>query len=308
MSLPLAVFIVLLRIVILQPGDNHLSLLWLLPADSEMNGWYLFDTAEYDSISDLPDNWCDLTGIYTEYGLNKLLVVKYRDINNQVVNVEIYHMNDNSGAYGLYSISQKTRGGQAGYGDESFQDRGLVYFWKGNYHVRIYSDTGSSENQEIIFQIAASVNKKIEDEGIRPEIIELLPDESFVTERTRYFMGNEGLGLYLSLDHGDISGFTEGVFSDFGTYQLFLFKYENTNEQEIWFDKITGNLTNYRNYVELSENDNGYIFTDQEGNSIVFGSTGRYIMIFIGRDIARQPEIFERIEDASFENHTEIPG
>lgn len=295
-----------LGLVLSHPESQRDSLLMLLPADSVLNGLAVQDDVRYFESSDISDFSPEMVQIYYEYGLIEMIRANYLySANNEIIS-EIYHMDDSGGAYGLFSVSRMTGGNQAGYGDESYQSDRCVYFWKGNYYVRVYSDDTSREVIDVISRIASLIDASIESEGRWPEIIEFLPEEGFVMERTRYFRGGAGLSSGLPFGFDDIPGFIEGVYSDFGTYGLIVLKYESDESREVWFEKITGSLSNNKRYREVPDDDNYERFEDKDGSSVIFGNTGQYIMVFMGRDFTRQPEIFERIEDAMIFQDTQI--
>ncbi len=291
-------FTVITALFLVQPESEKDSAFLLLPADNELNDWFIQDTPQYI----LSDSWNDLfpsmVPVFSEYGLKGLLMASFADKMNHTIYAEIYHMNDYGGAYGLFSISREATGKLAGYGDESYLEDTCIYLWKGNYYVKIYSFDEDPVIQEGIIRIASAIDKKIGKEGIRPGIINLLPEEGFVTERTRYFRGSAGLSYLLPFGHDDISGFREGVYGDFGPYQLLIMDYENKENKIAWNEKISQSLDNNKRYHKLPLNENYIYFRDNEENIIVFGGLGKYIMVFIGKDDTMQPEIFEGIEDA----------
>ncbi len=288
--------------------NERFSIYLLLPGNNELNGWFMQDNVKYFTGNEVSVYFPSMVHIFSEYGLKKFITASYTNAGNQIITTEIYQMTDHGGAYGLFSVSRKSGVKKAGYGDESYQNDKCVYFWKGNYYVKVHADIKSKKAREGILQIVSAIDKKIDDEGRRPAIIELLPEESFVTEGTRYFRGSAGLSSELPFGYDDISGFSEGVYGDFGTYRLIILKYESPEDRKTWLEKITCNLPNNKRYHKISDNDDDHRFGDKEGNNIVFGSVGIFIMVYIGQDVTRQPEIFEKIEDAMFYSYPKVPG
>jgi hypothetical protein len=158
-----------------------------------------------------------------------------------------------------------------------------------------------------IFGIAEAIDTKQITKGSRPKLTNILPEEGFVTERTRYFRGSAGLNMLLPFGLEDISGFREGIYSDFGTHRLIVFEYECTGNRKVGLKNIISNLRNQNEYTDLSGTEIGYLFEDKEGNKLVIENLDTHVMVYSGKDITRQPEIFERIEDALYNDSTEYP-
>ena len=273
------------------------SVLQIIQDDKELDGWSVQDNGKHFFSYQWIDYYPGLADLFSEYGLRELLILNFIDAGDQIIHAEIYRMHDHGGAYGLFSVSRDSGGMLAGYGDESYKDNKSIYFWKGNYYIKIFTDLETSSVKEGLALIANSIDHRIDAEGQRPEIIDILPEEGFVTDQTRYFRGGAGLNFNLQFGHKDISGFSEGVYSDFGTHQLLLVDYESEEASIKWLEKIRKYFDNSRQYDLLYEDCAGYRFMDEEGSYIVFGSIGKYILGFSGKDITRQPEIFERVED-----------
>ena len=280
-------------------ADSVLQIIW---DDKKLDGWSLQDNGKYYLSDQCIDYYPGLKDVFYEYGLKELLVLNFIDTGDQVIHAEIHRMHDNGGAYGLFSVSRDTTGTLAGFGDEAYKSNKGIFFWKGNYYIKVSTDLKTSSVKEGLGLIAKSIDHRIDEEGKRPEIIDILPEEGFVTERTRYFRGGAGLNFNLRPGYREISGFLEGVYSDFGTHQLILLDYESPEASLRWLEKISEHYDNSEQYDPVHKDFAGYRFMDGEGSYIVFGSFGKYIMIFSGKDITRQPEIFERVEDLLLED------
>jgi hypothetical protein len=279
----------------------------ILPSDSDLKGWYRIDNIEhilFDSISSFaPGNH----QAYMEYGLKELILAGYADASDYLVNVEIHHMEDDAGAYGLFSVNRGTKGVSSQYGDESFRTDKEIHYWKGKYYIRIWSESGKKEVMDGICGIAAAFDSKAIAKGSRPELTNILPEEGFVTESTRYFRGSAGLNMLLPFGLDDISGFREGIYSDFGTHQLIIFEFGCAGNREVWFIKLINSLRNQKSYTDLSGSVSEYLFEDKGGNKLVIGILDTFVMVYSGKDVTRQPEIFEKIEDMLYDETPEYP-
>ncbi len=301
----LHILILSLAPLILQTESDADSLLGILGEDNQLNGWSLQNNIRHYGSGAWVDDYPGMDDVFSEYDLQEFICINFKSKNNQVIGAVIHRLADNEGAYGLFSVSHSNGGTTAGYGDEAYENERSVHFWKGRYYVNVSAETDDDFVKEGLSVVASYINNKIIDKGERPGIIEILPEEGFVTEKTRYFRGPAGMHFNLPFGHEDIDGFIEGVSSDFGTHQLLLFEYETGDLKNKWLDKLRENLDNNKRYKMVDGNCNDLCFVDQEGKKLIFGSSGRFIMGFIGKELARQPEIFERIEDAIERYHPE---
>jgi hypothetical protein len=279
----------------------------ILPANSDLKGWYLNDIVQhvpFDSISSFAPG---MHQAYAEYGLKELILAGYTDGSDHLINVEIYHMDDDGGAYGLFSVSRGMNGVSSQYGNESFKTEREIHYWKGDYYIKIWSKSDKKKVMDGICEIAAAFDSKDILNGSRPELTNILPEEGFVTESTRYFRGSAGLNMLLPFGQDDISGFREGIYSDFGTHRLIIFEFEGSGNREVWLDKLIKSLRNQKRYTDFSASGSDYLFEDKEGNKLVIGSVDTFVVVFYGKDVTRQPEIFEKIEDVLYDENPEYP-
>ncbi|MGF1584478.1 MAG: DUF6599 family protein [Bacteroidales bacterium] len=279
----------------------------ILPADADLKGWYLADNVQHIPFDSACFYAPCMHKAFAEYGLKELILAVYTDASEHLLNVEIYHMEDDGGAYGLFSVNRGNTGVSVQYGDESFKTEREIHYWKGDYYVRIWSESETKEVMDGICEIAAAFDNKDIAKGFRPELTNVLPEEGFVTESTRYFRGSAGLKMLLPFGQDDISGFSEGIYSDFGTHRLIIFEFECAGNMEVWLGKLTGSLKNQKWYTDFSGSDSAYLFEDTDGNKLVIGVLDAFVLVYIGKDVTRQPEIFEKIEDILYNENPEYP-
>lgn len=294
--------------LLLQTESDADTLLAIFGEDKQLNGWSLQNNIRHYSSGGWVEDYPGMVQVFSEYGLQEFICLDFKSENDQVIAAVIHKLADNEGAYGLFSVSHSNGGNTAGYGDEAYENLRSVHFWKGRYYAKVSAETDDDFVRGGLSSVASYINNKIIDKGERPGIIEILPEEGFVTEKTRYYRGSAGMHLNLPFGHEDINGFIEGVSSDFGTHQLLLFEYETVDLKNTWFHKLRKNLDNNKRYNMADGNCNNLCYVDQEGNKLIFGSHSRYIMGFVGKELAIQPEIFERIEDAIEKYHPENEG
>ncbi len=293
-------FIILLQSLFSLENNDKDSFLLILPDASELSGWIAANGPLFHTCGEWEELYPDMKQVFLEYGLRKIVTAEFINKDGNVIYLEIKWMNDNGGAYGLFSVSRMHEGSKAVFGDESFSINNKLHLWKGDYYIKIYSNSTEKDIKDGIFHMADIMDNKIKPPGLRPKVIEFLPEEGFVSERTRYFRGSGGMNHNTESDIDYISGFDEGAHGDFGTYQILLLKYQNTDSltKGLEFACETMRMDSRYIYTESNNYVNYDYFEDKEGNKVVFGSFRNYMMIYTGQDLTRQPEIFERIVDA----------
>ncbi len=300
MILAFVVYVILFGSCPLQAGTDEDSVIYAIKNELILSDRFLqIETTQYSS-GEWNIEYPGMATVFSEYGLQEFLKIEFSTRDDRIISAEIYRMEDNGGAYGLFSVLRNSEGSLSDFGNESYKDDNCIYFWKSNYFVRIFSEMHNEISKNEIYLVADSIDNKIEKDGRRPLIIELMPEEGFVRERTRYFRGSAGLEFNLPFGQDDIAGFNEGVFSDFGTHQLLLLEYETSEASENWLGKIRSSLDNNKRYTFLNTDSQRLFFEDKDNNNLVFEVIDKYIVIFIGKDITRQPEIFEKIEDSLY--------
>ena len=298
MILIISAFLTITGISFFQADSLLVSAVNILPESEEVGAWIRNDEIQIFTEDSLPGFSPGIIRVITEYGLVRLITGSYSDKSDQKINVRVHFMEDNGGAYGLYSVSRTAGGVASEYGDESYRSESNIHIWKGNYYINIYSDEGNGESAIGMCLIASAFENNIDSDGTRPEITNLMPEEGFVTETTRYFRGPAGLNMHLPFDYFGHDGFEEGVYSDFGQHKLVIFKLSDFDRRIDCYEKIIASIKGHKRYKLSHENGDYDRFTDQEGENLIFGNADRYIMVYIGKDLTRQPELFEKIEDS----------
>ncbi len=125
---------------------------------------------------------------YLAYGFADLHVADYKKGKN-VIKLEIYRMGDNFMAFGIYSAERSNPGRYQNIGAQGYVADGAVNFFKGNYYVKI----STNSNNEKIIQSAESLALKTADmlkgENVMPSPLSQFPEtgkiengEAFISE------------------------------------------------------------------------------------------------------------------------------
>ena len=155
----------------------------LLPRD--INGW---EAKEKDDLYDPQTifNYIDGAGeVYRSYNFKLLLARRFSKEEQPDIVADLFEMASSQDAYGVFTHGLE--GEDAGVGRESTYEGGLLSFWKGRFFVSLYAEEETEETKKALFALGKKVASTIEEEGKKPDIIALLPEEALVERSIHYF-------------------------------------------------------------------------------------------------------------------------
>ena len=212
--------------------------------------------------------------IYHEYGFKQAISQKYENNNQKSFNLEIYEMQNAAAAYGAYTFKTSTQGKKIPVGTEGFFEEYFLNFWKGPYVVTLIGFDSEQETLDVILLAAQKVDEKIKTENAKPEMINLLPEvleDQLKSNGIKYLKGNLAVFNSYEFDSDNIFGLKEGVMGEYRDFNLFIFKYANSNECQKWFN----NFIAQNNTFSVIDSNNKYIHVE---------SINQYIFIVIGTE------------------------
>ncbi|MFO8074199.1 MAG: DUF6599 family protein [Polyangia bacterium] len=168
-----------------------------------------------------PENLYDLINggaeIYVRFGLEKMVTADYGSpsLEGVTVTVEIYDMGSPRGAFGRTArfLASRVDPSDAGEGlPEAMRDRGILgsgdlVLWKDRYlaHLTLLDESPdatpesiAAAGEQVLPELAAAIDEKIEGTTDPPETLETFPDEHRLARSGAWhpgdLMGIEGLG------------------------------------------------------------------------------------------------------------------
>lgn len=147
-------------------------------------GWKLQEKVEtYDRETIF--NYIDGAGeVYLAYGFQQVFVYHYSKTDEPEITVEIFDMDSDEDAFGVFSYSREEE--KAGIG-QGYEFRGnLLCFWQGQYYVCVLADRGTDDTENVIPSLAEMIDRKLPASGEKPKLIEFLPSEGLVRQSVRY--------------------------------------------------------------------------------------------------------------------------
>lgn len=155
----------------------------LLPR--EMLGWR---AEEKDSSYDPQTifDYIDGAGeVYRSYNFKELVVRRFKKEGKPEIIMDFFDMGSSEDAFGVFT--HDLEGEDAGIGQDSTYKGGLLSFWKGPYFVSIYAEEETEETKDVLLNLGEAVASAIKEEGEKPDLVALLPEEEVDIGKVHYF-------------------------------------------------------------------------------------------------------------------------
>ena len=163
--------------------DEKVTLGDLLP--QEINGW---QAAAKDEIYDPQSifDYIDGAGeVYRSYNFKQLLARRFTKEGSPDIVADLFDMETSKDAFGVFT--HDLEGEDAGVGQGSTYNGGLLSFWKDRFFVSLYSEEETEDTRKALFALGEKVASSIKKEGKKPDIVSFLPSENLVERSAHYF-------------------------------------------------------------------------------------------------------------------------
>lgn len=255
------------------------SLLSLLPAIDELNGFELIENPEYykgDDLFFLINGGAD---IYLEYGFKDVISATYKNEPGLSFKVEIYQMLHDSAAYGIFSFNRGDKPMSHEIGDESIHGKEFLIFIKAHYYIVLTTQVNDETQKVNLVEKAKLIATKIKGSGSLPLLVaefdQLAPHHT-------YLLGNLALSNIYLFDFTDIFQFADGLFFKQNYVSTFVFSYPSDEITETTFQKVKSRLQNSSRFQNYEEIETVFYLTDKKEQKLLFTSHESRIYIFMG--------------------------
>lgn len=270
-----------------------------LPQSDEVGGWIRNDIPQEYKGEDL---YLYINGgaeIYHEYGFKEIIEQEYINANGKSISLEIFEMENDEAAYGIYTFKRSSEGKRLALGNEGQVEDYYLNFWKGNYLVTLTGFDEEEETVEGLVMMAKSVDAKIESKGKIPSLLSLLADEGLMKLSIKYFKGN--LGLYNSYRFftKDVFGLRDGIKGSYkGGFEVFIFKYKDSKESHKRLQEASRSFRESPRYKNFRPVDEAFQVIDSNDRFIFIKSFQKYILVVLGaRSRSAAKEILDSIQE-----------
>jgi hypothetical protein len=254
----------------------------LLPGDNPVGNWIKTDSSEVFSGDDLFYFINGGADVYLEYGFRQVAVARYQNPVYNRINIEIYEMEDEEGAYGIFSLNSLSTGIQQEIGGLSCLYDHYLDIWKGNYFIRCQISRKDTDAVDTLLFFAREIDQHIKSSSKLPQLIQVIDLESLSLYQIRYFRGQIALGNIFNFGHGSIAAFDEGVTGRFDDGAIFIFAYKDEWNSREWFASAIGKMQMSRFFSDFELVEDGFTVNDRAGKPISFKPYKQFIMVVKG--------------------------
>jgi hypothetical protein len=233
------------------------------PALSEWTGAEPPKVYEGDDLFVLINGGADL---FFEYGFQN--VVLYRYVNNQAqrIRAEVYEMEDDHAAYGIYLKYLPKNANPLESVDKGYITESYLGFWKGKFFCIITLENPDEEVQADAIHLAGIFDEKLKGEGTVPEVCSYMPDKGLLT--TRYFEGNIGLSNVYHFDYRDHFNVYKGSAGDYGDHKVILFSYEESGKADEVYEQLTSVFSGHTRFSSFTKFEDHFEMLDRKEKGI----------------------------------------
>jgi len=163
--------------------DEKVALEDLLP--QEINGWKAEGKDEIYDPQTIFDYIDGAGEVYRSYNFKQLLARRFTKEGKPDIVADLFDMETSNDAFGVFT--HDLEGEDAGVGQGSTYNGGLLSFWKERFFVSLYSEEETEDTRKALFALGEKVASSIKKEGKKPDIVSLLPSENLAEKSAHYF-------------------------------------------------------------------------------------------------------------------------
>jgi hypothetical protein len=241
---------------------------------SDMDGWSPsgeFETYDREGIFTYINGAGE---IYRMYDFREVWVRHYKKEGLPKITVEIFDMGKPEDAYGVFLHA--SQGGDAGIGQGSEFNGGLLSFWQGRYYVTLLPEKLTDETQQAVLNAGNQIAKKIGAKGKKPELVLYMPVENKIANSLKYFHLHTSLNYHYYLASENILNLSENTDAALAAYDpdriyLVLIEYPSPEDAD---DARSSFISEY-----IPEAGEEGIYEVQSNNWTAIEKSGAYLIV-----------------------------
>jgi hypothetical protein len=186
-------------------------------ADATPSGWTPdggVETYDSETIFNLVDGQADF---FFVYGFERVAVQRYKNAENVVLDVQVWQLSDDEGAYGLFSAG--IAGEPIAIGNEGDTDASRrLAFWQDRYVAQLFARKAIPDADLQAFGRAISAALPVG--GERPALVDRLPAESLIPRSAIFFHEELSIQNEVWLGGENILGLSPDTDGVLGRYEV----------------------------------------------------------------------------------------
>ena len=177
-----------------------------LPAPACAAGWVMDGSVALFDKDTLFDRINGESELFFPYGFEVLAYARYENKQNPklAIDMDVYKVGSLLDAFGLFSIFRRKDDAEVSIGTGGTISTSQLFFYQGNYFVRLQVTGATSVDQEVLRSCAGSLSRNLPKAVARPPALDALAVPAVVSKSERY-MAQSVLGYAF---------FTKGLVAD----------------------------------------------------------------------------------------------
>ncbi len=127
---------------------------------------------------------------YNALGFQELNIVEYKKGRRVNIKLEIYHHLNSDLAFGIYALERAPSYNFVATGVQAYKGEGFYNFLKGEYYVKIYTNSKLQKALTAVDELALLVEQSLEGTGSLPEALKLFPKEGMQLNEEMFIAEN----------------------------------------------------------------------------------------------------------------------
>jgi hypothetical protein len=264
-----------------------------LPDPQELKDWKKERPSELYMGEDLFQYINGGAEIYHEYGFVQVLVQDFSSRNGRSVSIEIYEMEAQEAAYGIYTFKSSSSGQAVDFGNEGRLEGYYLNFWRSNFLVTLTGFDEVEETVQGLLLIAESIDKKMSSiqKKEKSQLVHLLPEEGHILSSTKYFKGHLGFFNIYPFSTLDIFKIEEGVRGRYiSGHEIFILSYSDAKSSSKQYREAGSHFRNSPRYKKFQETEKAVLFEDKKDKLIMIQPHQNCIIIVSGASSQKDAE------------------
>lgn len=268
----------------------------LFPDSGVFEGWNRTDSIVVYSGERLQEWLGEMTDLYLEYGVERILVARYANEKATEITLEIHTLKEPASAWGLLTMNSSGKGSPDTLGDVSVLFDYYVHLVKGPYYIKSTTSRKTDASVKMIRQMGSYAAARIDQHAKKPALLLALEQGNEPFMYGKFFNGQRGLSEIIDFGHGSIAGFREGAVVRKEALYHFAFRYTDERERREWFASAKGKMKMNQRFSDYNPQGEGFTVLDRNNNTFTFIPYKNYILVVKNNDAAEAGRTFERMQ------------
>lgn len=211
------IFIIVILVTLLSScvGKEVMEISRFVP--DEMHGWKKQAKDEIYDSQTIFDYMNGAGEIYRSYNFHKLFVRYFTKPHQPTITVELFDMGSSEDAFGVFTHGCES--GEEGIGQNSEYRDGLLCFWQDKFFVCVYTQQETLSSKKAVLDLGKAIANSIKTVGIKPKLLEYLPEEDLIKRNIRYFHNHTSLNHHYFVSNENILNLNKHTEAILGNYK-----------------------------------------------------------------------------------------